>query len=81
MESASVEARWVASPWWQEGLVAAILVLIAGPVTAEWLRVQFPGAPLVSLAGSHANRGRAYFALKQYEKATADFEKAKSLAK
>lgn len=51
VDSASVEARWVDTPWWQEVLTSAALALIAGPITAVWLRRNFPGAPLVSLAG------------------------------
>ncbi len=46
----SVEARWTAAPWWQEGLVAAALILVAGPLAAFWLRNQFPSTPVVPIA-------------------------------
>ena len=50
-ERMSVEARWAAYPWWQEGLVAAFLFLVAGPVAAIWLRNEFPTVPWIPLAG------------------------------
>ena len=49
-ERKSVEARWAAYPWWQEGLVSGFLALVAGPLVGYWLWRQFPGTPLVPAA-------------------------------